>query len=133
MCKVLLLLIFLECRWQRLFDKFHDLSQSFFESVLLDFRVSHHSPDAVLAETRGFDAQLSQQGQDGRGYTSVAFQLDDHYVVVFRATPCLFVVKVDVEIDGQAFGLVVVDQGDTLELVAQCGLDLVEGKVGQFL
>lgn len=96
------------------------------EPVVLQAGVGHHAADAVLAESAGLDAKLSQQCEDGRIDIAVAFQLDDDEVAGLCVLVGLEVVELDVEVDGQSLRLGVVDQCDAVEVILD-GLVYVGG------
>ena len=109
------------------FQNLADFYQAFLEAVDAQAWVSHRGADAVFAKTCGFDAQLSQQGQDGRGLSAVAFEFDDDDVVHRGILASFVVVEVEVEVDGQALGLFKVHQRDAQKLVAEGRREVVEG------
>ena len=106
------------------------LDKSFFESIDAQSVVGHRSSDAILAKASWLDAQSAQQGQNGRGATSVALEFYHHDIIHRGVFVRQVVVEANVEVDGESFRLVEVDQGDAAELIAYGGTDFAEPKSG---
>lgn len=86
------------------------------------------SSDAVFAEARRLDTQLSQDGKDGRRGTTVTLEFDDHDLVHAAFLTRSVTLETDVEVYGQPLGLVHIDQGDSLEAVAHHGAKVLQVK-----
>ena len=106
--------------------EFGDSNQLWFEEVGLQLTVCHHRADAVFGEARRLDAHLAQDVEDGGEDVAVALQLYDYQVACSGICVGLVVVERDVEVYGQALGLSVVHECDTLETVLHGLYDVVE-------
>ena len=93
--------------------------QAGLEAVAAQGLVGESRADAVLGEPVGMDAQLEQLGQDGRRLVTVALELDDDEVAHEAVVVGYEVVEPQVDIDGEALGLALVDEGDTVEAVLE--------------
>ena len=101
--------------------------QALLEAVDFEVAVCDCRTDAIFTETAGLDAQLAEQGEDGRMYASVALEFDDDKVFKFSGFARLMIEDVDAEVDGQALGLGIVDEGDAVEVVFNGGDNVAEG------
>lgn len=106
---------------------FLNLAQSWFDAVAMECTVGECRSNDVFAEAHGLDAQLHQMVEDWAGLEAVAFELHDDDVSHVFVLSVADVVKLEVEIDGEALCLQFVDQRDAVEVVfhflgEKCGL-----------
>ena len=73
------------------------------------------------------DAQLEQFGKDGRRLEAIALQFDHDEVVHHALHTRRQVVETEVGVDGQAFGLGLIDEGDTIEVILELFLKSLWG------
>ena len=97
------------------------------EAVDFEVAVCDCRTDAILAEAAGLDAQLAEQGEDGRVNTPVALEFDNDKVVHRSRLTRLVIEKVYPKVDGEALGLSVVDKGNAVEGIFYRGDDVAEG------
>ena len=98
-----------------------------FEAVDFEVAVCDCRTDAILTETAGLDAQLAEQGKDGRVNAPVALEFDNDKVVHRSPFARLMVEKGDAEVDGEALGLGIVDKGYAVEGIFHGGDDVAKG------
>ena len=114
----------------RFFLYLADFDEPLLKPVHAQGMVCHRSADAVFAEAGGLDAQLPQQGDDGRRHAAVPFEFDDHDVVHGGRGLRFVIEELNIEVNGEPFGLALVDQRDTVETVAHGGREIFKGKSG---
>ena len=110
-----------------------DSDEFFLEKIVLQLGVCHHGADAVFREARWFDAHLPQEVEDRREHITVALEFYDDQFARLGIALGFVVVELDVEINGQAFGLTIVDEGDAVETVLHGRRDVVERAPGEAL
>ena len=96
------------------------------EIVLFQVGVGQCHADATFRKACGVYMDVAQQVGDGRKDIPVTFQLNDDKLVGVVVVGGLKVVEPDVEVDGQSFGFFLIDKCDTVELVADNGIQVVE-------
>ena len=93
-----------------------------FQSVIRNCRA-----DAVLTESTGLDAQLAEQGKDGRMHASVALEFDNDKIVRTSRFARLMIDESDAKINGQSLRLRLVDKGNAVKGIFNRGDDVAKG------
>ena len=76
---------------------------------------------------------MAEDVEDGAKDVAVALEFDDDKRSDIGILVCLHVMEVYVVVDGQAFRFAVVDEGDTVELVADGGMNVRQAEVDALL
>lgn len=98
-----------------------------FEAVDFEVAVCYCRADAILTEAAGLDAQLAEQGKDGRVNAPVALEFDNDKVVHRSRFARLMIEKVDAKVNGEALGLGIIDKGYAVEGIFYRGDDVAKG------
>ena len=99
----------------------------FLEVVVAKGGIGEGAADAVLAEASGEDAHVEEDVLHGRMDEAVAFQFDDYAVADVGTRVDVVVVEAQAQVDGEALGHAVVDEGDAIEEVLDVRMQLVDG------
>ena len=89
--------------------------------------VRHGSADAIFAKSHRHDSEVVKILSYRRIYVAVALQLDDNDVAHLLVASVLRIVELQVEVDGEAFGHTMVDEGDAVEEVLDVRMQMVDG------
>ncbi len=99
----------------------------FFEVVVAKCGIGEGAADAILAESTGEDAHVEEDILHRRMDETIALQFDDHAVADVGSGVDVVVVEPQAQVDGEAFGHAVVDEGDAVEEVLDVRMQLVDG------
>lgn len=94
--------------------------------------VRHGSADAIFAESHRHDSEVVKILSYWRIDVAVALQLDDNDVAHLLVASVLRIVELQVEVDGEAFGLCIVHKRDAVEVVHQFCRDISDANVCVF-
>lgn len=123
---VLIALKFLSCQFAQ---GYH----AHVKAIVLQLLVGHNGANAVFAEAAGFDAQLAENVEDGAEDIAVALELNDDERTDVGILARFHVMELHIVVDGQAFRLAIVDECDTMELVADGGVNICQAEVHALL
>src|SRR5574344_1608887 len=96
---------------------FININHSRLKHVLFDVGVRHDDTNTVLREAVLLDTKLSKHLLDRRIYITITFQLDNDEIARAALDTCLKILETDIKVDGEPFGLPLIDEGDTVKPV----------------
>ena len=118
--------------WGLLRHRLLHASQLELEIIDAEALVRHHASDAILRESLRLDAQLAEEGENGRGHTAIALELNDDGIVHHAVGARLVVMELQSEVDGQTLRLAEIHQGDASETVSHGRHDVAPRQPGGF-